>query len=423
MCFNLMIVQKKNHFLVEIFKFILSYNKKLQTLMNFDNYRLFNTEDFILDENFIKLAKGYSVDGNTLDQLRNYLPERSKEISLATEILKGLTTKKADLHYERKTILLSRIFQIKKKQYRLIILRYAASVLLLIGLGISSLYIFRVQSEIENFASSTLANSKNAELILADGKRIKIASTQSKIEYTPNGSTVSLNDSTELEQSQPVTGKNFNQIIVPFGKRSNILLSDGSRVWLNSGSRLVYPPVFKDKSREVFLEGEAYFEVSKNKDKPFFVRTDAFKIKVLGTKFSVQAFKNEKEYNAVLLEGKVSLTTNSNLFSKTYDLAPNQKATLSETNDDINITLVENAENYIAWINGFLNFDNEDIQSLTKQISRYYNIEIDITKINVLSKFSGKLDLKENPERILDGLSKIFRIKYEKQENRFVFYE
>lgn len=391
--------------------------------MNFNNYRLFNTEDFILDENFIKLAKGYSVDGNTLDQLKSHLPEKVKEISLATEILQGLTTKKADLNYERKTILLSGIFQIKKKQYRLVILRYAASVLLLIGLGISTHFIFRGQSGIEDFASSTNVSSKNAELILADGKRVELESIQSKIEYTANGSTVSLNDTSKLEQSQPVSGDSFNQMIVPFGKRSYILLSDGSRVWLNSGSRLVYPPVFKDKSREVFLEGEAYFEVSKNKSKPFFVRTDAFKIKVLGTKFSVQAFKNEKEFNAVLLEGKVSLTTNSKMFTKEYELSPNQKATLSETRDDINITSVENAENYIAWIYGFLNFENEDILSLTKQISRYYNIEIDITKINVHSKFSGKLDLKENPERIMDGLSKIFKIKYEKQENKFVFYE
>ncbi len=391
--------------------------------MNFETYRLFKTEDFVLDENFIKLAKGYSVDGNTLDQLKKYLPEKSKEISLATEILKGLTTKKADLNYERKTIILNGIFQIKKKQYRLVIFRYVASILLLIGFGISFHFIFREQSDIENFASSANVNSKNAELILADGKRVEIESTQSKIEYAANGTTVSLNDTSKLEQSQPVSGESFNQMIVPFGKRSNILLSDGSRVWLNSGSRLIYPPVFKDKSREVFLEGEAYFEVSKNKSKPFFVHTDAFKIKVLGTRFSVQAFRNEKDFNAVLLEGKVSLTTNSKMFAKEYELSPNQKATLSETKDDVNITSVENAENYIAWIYGFLSFENEDILSLTKRISRYYNIEIDVTTINVYSKFSGKLDLKENPERILDGLSKIFNVKYEKQENKFVFYE
>ena len=391
--------------------------------MNFDNYKSFDTEDFILDENFIKLAKGYPVDGHTLDQLKSYLPEKSNEISLATEILKGLSTKKADLSYERKTLLLRRIYQIKKTQYRLVILRYAASILLVIGLGITSHFIFRGQSDIEKFASSSVVNSQNVELLLADGKRIEIESKQSKIEYSAHGSNVLLNDTTKLEQSQSVSGNSFNQIIVPFGKRSNLLLSDGSRVWLNSGSRLIYPAVFDDTSREVFLEGEAYFEVSKDKSKPFLVRTAGFKIKVLGTKFSVQAFKNEKEFFTVLLEGKVRLSTNSKLINKEYNLSPNQKATLSDTKDDINITSIENAENYIAWIYGFLTFENQDVVGLAKQISRYYNIEIDVTKINVRSKFSGKLDLKENPERILNGLSKIFEIKYEKQGNKFVFYQ
>lgn len=391
--------------------------------MNFDHYKLYQTEDFILDDNFIKLAKGYSVDGNTLDQLKNHLPEKTKEISFAIEIMKGLITNKAELNNERKEVLLARIFQTNQKQYRLSILKYAASILLFIGLGISGQYIFRGPSEIENFASMAKFNSKNAELILADGKRIEIESKQSKIEYASNGTTVLLNDTSNLEQWQPVPGKSFNQIIVPFGKSSNILLSDGTKVWLNSGSRMVYPPVFKDKSREVFLEGEAYFEVSKNKSKPFFVRTDGFNVKVLGTKFSVQAFKNEQESFAVLLEGKISLSKKSKIFGKEYELSPGQKALLSDNNDDINITTIENAENYIAWIYGFLNFENEDILSLTKQISRYYNIDIDITKIKASNKFSGKLDLKENPERILDGLSKIYKIKYEKIENKFVFYQ
>jgi hypothetical protein len=391
--------------------------------MNFNHYKHYQAEDFILDDNFIKLANGYSVDGITLDQLKNHLPEKSREISLAIAILKGFITNKPELNNERKEVLLAGIFQTNQKQYRLLFLRYAASILVLIGLGISGLYLFRSRSDIEDFASTTKLSSKNAELILADGKRIEIESKQSKIEYALNGTTVSLNDTSKLEQSQPVSGESFNQIIVPFGKRSKILLSDGTQVWLNSGSRMVYPPVFKEKSREVFLEGEAYFEVSKNKAKPFFVRTDGFNVKVLGTKFSVQAFKDEKESFAVLLEGKVSLSKKSKLFGKEYELSPGQKGLLSDDNADINITDIDNAVNYIAWIYGFLNFENEDIHHLTKQISRYYNIEIDITKINIKPKFSGKLDLKENPERILDGLSKIYKIKYEKQENKFVFYE
>jgi hypothetical protein len=112
--------------------------------MIFDNYKHYQTEDFALDDDFIKLAKGFSVDGNTLDQLKSHLPEKRKEISLAVEILKGLITNKDELNNERKELLLTRIFQANQKQFRLVFIKYAASILLLIGLGFSLNYLFLI---------------------------------------------------------------------------------------------------------------------------------------------------------------------------------------------------------------------------------------------------------------------------------------
>jgi ferric-dicitrate binding protein FerR (iron transport regulator) len=217
--------------------------------------------------------------------------------------------------------------------------------------------------------------------------------------------------------------KSFNQMIVPFGKRSNIIFSDGSKVWLNSGSRLIYPPVFKGENREVFLEGEAYFEVAKNKNKPFIVRTSDFRIKVLGTRFNVQAYKNEGEQTTVLLEGKVNIAKGGSFFSKEYELSPNRKATLIDSEDNFKISEVADAENYIAWISGYLPMENQDILSLTKRISRYYNIDIEVTAKNVPTKFAGKLDLKEDPERIVEGLATIFKLKHRKEGEKIVIYE
>lgn len=391
--------------------------------MNTDHYKLFCAEDFILDDNFKKLVKGQTVDGITLKQFKESLSENSKELLFAEEILNGLITKKKSLTDERKAEILSAILLSKKVQFRISIFRYAAAALLIIGLGISSLWLFYSQSDIQNFASSSNLNSQNAELILADGKRIEIENKQSKIEYETNGSAVSLNDSSKLEQSEPVSGKSFNQVIVPFGKRSEILLSDGSRVWLNSGSRLVYPPVFNNVEREVFLEGEACFEICKNENKPFFVRTGDFRIKVLGTKFNVQAYKNEIEQSTVLLEGNITIAKNGKLFSKEYELSPNQKATLSATNDNFIISRVDDAENYIAWIYGYLPLENQNIVSLSKRISRYYNIEIEVRANNVDTRFAGKLDLKDDPKRILDGLSTIFKVKYKNEGGKIVIYE
>jgi len=391
--------------------------------MNIDHYKSFSTEDFILDDNFSKLTKGQSVDGITLDQFKALLPEKNKEIAFAVEIRNGLTTKKKATSTERKAEMLSEILHSRKHTFIRPIFRYAAAVLLIIGLGISSLWLFNSQTDIEDFASSTSIKSQNAELILADGKRIEIENKQSKIEYATNGSSVSLNDSSKLEQSEPVSGKCFNQVIVPFGKRSNILLSDGSRVWLNSGSKLVYPPVFTDVDREVFLEGEAYFEIAKNENRSFYVRTSNFRVKVLGTKFNVQAYKDENEQSTVLLEGKVNIAKNGKLFSKGNELSPNQKATFLSSGDNFVITEVENAENYIAWIYGYLPVENQNIVSLSKRISRYYDIDIEVKAKNVNIRFTGKLDLKDDPKRILDALSTISKLKYEQQGDKFVIYD
>lgn len=391
--------------------------------MNIDHYKLFTEVDFILDEDLKKLVKGGLVDGLNLEQFNELLPEKKKEIAYAVEILKGLTTVKNYSSEARKAEILHSILQTKKKHFRLSVIRYAAGILAVIGLGVSILFLSNHQNDLAKFASTTSIESENAELILSDGKRVEIDSKQSKIEYAVDGNSVSLNDTSKVKQEQASSDESLNQVIVPYGKRSSILLSDGTLVWLNSGSKIVYPPVFSKNTREVYLEGEAYFEVSKNREKPFYVHTDGFRVKVLGTKFAVQAYKNEHGHTAVLLEGKVSLAKNEVLFTKEYEMVPNQKATLFDDEDKFQIANVSDAQNYISWIYGYLSCENEDIISLTNRISRFYNINIEVKTSNIVSRFAGKLDLKEDPQRVLDGLSTIFKVKYKKLDNAIVIYE
>ncbi|WP_159517923.1 FecR family protein [Sunxiuqinia indica] len=389
--------------------------------MNIKQYQSYNTEEFILDDYFMKLAKEETVNGTTLNEFKSLLPEKKSEIELAAEIVKQIQSEKVTLPKERKDIILHRVFKREKIQLRNNLIKYAAAAILAIGIISTSILLTNQRSNLQKFASLNKVKSENAELVLANGERVEIESKQSKIEYTPDGTSVSLNDTSKLEQEKVSSEESFNQVIVPFGKRSSILLSDGTVVNLNSGSRLVYPPVFDKKIREVFLEGEAYFEVSKDKTKPFIVRTDEFKVKVLGTKFAVQAFKKQREYNTLLVEGSVSLSSGSNLFSKEQVLKPNQKATLTNSTKDFKITEVEDVQNQIAWIHGYLIFNNEDLESLTKKVSRYYNIDIAVFTTGKTGLFSGKLDLKDDPERVIEGLSTIFKVKYENQNGTIVF--
>jgi transmembrane sensor len=384
-------------------------------------YRTYTTEDFVLDENFRKIIKGKLGSNKFLEKLHEKLPEKTQEIDLAVNILRELNSEKHFHSSDQKLELWREIIQLQKRRVQLQFFRYAAAGLLLLGIGSSTFYLMNRPQSLEEFAASNKASYQNAELIFADGKKIDISSKESKVKYSTDGVGVSVNDTTTVGQENSDNG--FNQMIVPFGKRSTLILSDGTKVWLNSGSRLVYTPVFKGKTREVYLEGEGYFEVTKNANKPFYVRTDAFQVKVYGTKFDVQAYKADNEYNTVLLEGKVSIDAKEQPGSKEVFMTPNQKASLSKEQNDFQLTNVDKAENYIGWIDGYLTFDNETVNTLIKRVSHYYNITIESKLDDSPVKISGKLDLKDDPERVVAALAVISKVRYVKQDNKYLFYE
>jgi ferric-dicitrate binding protein FerR (iron transport regulator) len=321
---------------------------------------------------------------------------------------------------KRKQELWKQILLKQKKQVHLRYFRYAASLLLLIGIGSIGFYL-TTQRHVDEVIVSDAPPDNDAMLILANGEKVKITSKQSTVQYSTDGSGIVVNDSSAIVQ--PVSDKGLNQLIVPYGKRSFIVLSEGTKVWLNSGSKLIFPSVFNEKSREVILEGEAFFDVAKNKEKPFYVKTEAFKMKVYGTKFNVQAYLQDNDCQIVLVEGKVGMNVGEGIRSPEVFLAPNQKATISKGEEKFDITNVENTEIYTAWIDGYLTFTNEDVSDLLKRVSRYYNVEIDTELPENIEKIYGKLDLKDDLGRVLDGIAFISKTKYKKDGNKYVFYE
>jgi len=385
--------------------------------MDFYHYNSYDAEDFILDEEFREIVNGGFV---SIEDLKDRVPFKRREIDLAVEMLTRLQNMEFQPAPERKLEQWNTILKKQKKSVRLRFFKYAAAILLIAGSGSILVYHFNQRPALEKFVESVAINFQNTELILADGKHIGISHSQSNIKYSADGKGVLVNDTTEMKQS--VAEDAYNQMIVPHGKRSQIVLSDGTKVWINSGSRLVYLPVFKGKIREVFLEGEAYFEVAKDAHKPFYVRTDAYSIKVYGTKFDVQAYKADNEYNTILIEGKVSLEINhGDLLSKEHILLPNHKATLSDDKEDILISEETDIDKYTAWKDGYLIFQNEAFPELLKRVAHYYNIQIAVNPQTQIRHVSGKLDLKDNPERVLEGLAVISKIRYIKQANKYIF--
>ena len=391
-------------------------------MMNIEKYKTFSTQDFVLDEHFRELVEGKLEPHYSFLQLKEDIPEKSGEIDLALKILNALHTPFYEHSEAQKNELWGKVVAKRGRQIRLNIFRHAAVVFLIIGIGSFTLYLSQSKSSIEDFASrQNIQSSNDVSLVLADGERIDIDRKESKIQYKDLGASIFIDDTVSLKQKNIAEG--FNQMIVPYGKRSHLLLSDGTQVWINSGSRLVYASQFKGDIREVFLEGEAYFEVAKDTDKPFYVRTDAFKIKVLGTKFNVKAYKDDLEHNAVLVEGKVSMKASNQFFSKEVILSPNQKSTFTQGEDDFQITNVDETGLYTNWIYGYLEFKRANLSDVLKSISRYYNIDIQLKTSNQAKIVSGKLDLKTEPERILDGLSLLTNTKFMKEGGKYVIYE
>ncbi|HBL76770.1 MAG: hypothetical protein A2W90_23335 [Bacteroidetes bacterium GWF2_42_66] len=385
--------------------------------MNLEIYKTYSTDDFILDEKFREVVNNPDKKAQ-LNELLNKLPDKKHEIKLAIQIVQKLHAEKFKQAEKRKQELWQQIFREHQRKIRLSYLKYAASFLLLAGIGSTVLYFF-IQKPAEEVIVSDILPTKDALLILADGKTVSITSKKSTIQYSPDGSGITVNDTSGVAQVN--LDKGVNQLIVPYGKRSFITLSEGTKVWLNSGSKLIFPPAFKGKTREVILEGEALFDVTEDKEKPFFVKTDVFKLKVYGTKFNVQAYNQDEDYQVVLVEGKVSMNPNASLQSKEVFLTPNQKASINRGVNEFEIVTVENTDVYTAWVDGYLTFTNEEVTSLLKRVSRYYNVEMVAEFNRNVERIYGKLDMKDDLERVLDGIAFISKTSYTKQGNKYVF--
>lgn len=390
--------------------------------MNFEKYKTFTAQDFVFDDHFRDILAGKLTPDYSLAQLKEDLPEKSLEIDLAVNIIKDLDVTVYENSDTRKLELWGKVVAKRSREIRLNLLRYTAVVFLVIGSGFFTLFLSQNKSAIDQFASSQkMPLGKEVSLVMSDGEQIDINNKESRIQYNRLGTSILVDDTIRLEQNNNTNG--FNQMIVPYGKRSYLLLSDGTQVWINSGSRLVYAPQFTGDTREVFLEGEAYFEVAKDASKPFYVRTDAFTVNVLGTKFNVKAYKDDKEYTTVLVEGKVSMKVQDQFFSKDAILAPNQKMTLIKGQDDFQRSNVDDTGFYTNWIYGYLEFKNANLSDVLKSIQRYYNIDIELKTKGQSSIVSGKLDLKSEPDRVLTGLGLLSHTKIIKSDNKYVVFE
>lgn len=308
----------------------------------------------------------------------------------------------------------------------------AASIIFLLGI---SIYLHQkrsapVRERTQNVATTidVEPGSSKATLTLADGRVIDLNNAANGAIAMHEGIKIFKSKSGQLiyqikeqRQDQPITEElSYNTITTPRGGQWQVILPDGSAVWLNAGSSLRYPTRFSKEGRHVTLTGEAYFEIAKKinpgtgKREPFLVTTENQKIEVLGTHFNVNGYSDEKLIRTTLLEGKVKLSATKS--SASIELKPGFEALLS----DQHFTVTEaDTQAALAWKNGDFVFDGQDLKATMRQIARWYDVDIvyqdmpdnvliggTVSRANKLSvvlkalELTGKLKIKTEGRRI-----------------------
>ena len=206
-----------------------------------------------------------------------------------------------------------------------------------------------------------------------------------------------------------------NIVTVPVGQRVNLQLPDGTSVWLNASSEIIYPAYFSGSTREIHLNGEAYFEVEHNASKPFIVHTETFDIKVLGTKFNVEAYKGMEGFTTALMEGSVEVTDRKNK-DKSVRLYPAQKVAFR--NGELCKSPIDNYDVY-RWREGLICFKETRFADLMRQLEKNYGVRILINNEAVKEKvFSGKFRTTDGIDNALRLLQKEGHYTFEWDENK-----
>ncbi len=303
------------------------------------------------------------------------------------------------------------------------VMRYAAVLIIAISIGSVGYWGFNQYRRSYVYSSTADSGTGNqSQLHLSNGTTVDLEKENSKIAMNGDQKIVIDNEKViDLRKTSQADDSKMNEVVIPFGKKSQLILEDGTKVWLNAGSRMAFPTKFNGKKREVFLEGEAYFEVAHNLRKPFVVNTDEIAIKVLGTRFNLSAYKTDKLTETVLLEGKVTVSELSVLgFLKSETiLSPNQKASYNRNNRSISIINVTDADLAIAWTEGWFKFSQQSLNDVLNKLERYYNVQFVFdSKFPTTDLISGKLDLKESVESVMIALTDVADIQYRINGNK-----
>ncbi|MGX5819255.1 FecR family protein [Chitinophaga lutea] len=284
----------------------------------------------------------------------------------------------------------------------------AAAASVLLALGLAGYFVYPLLTKPARPAYTATVQDvgpggNKAILTLDNGEKVVLEDAKDGMISRQGNAAVHKNDSGHVQYNNLAAAGNavvYNTLSTPFGGQYRVTLQDGTNVWLNAGSSLRFPATFPQDERKVTLSGEAYFEVAKDRRRPFLVAVEGgADVRVLGTHFNVSSYADEQQQVITLLEGAV----NVHYGSTDATLTPGREAVLHKASGKLNVTEVD-TEAAVAWKNGYFLFDNEKVEDIMRQVSRWYDVEVryegDISK----KAIAGSLSRSKNVSEVLNML-------------------
>jgi transmembrane sensor len=312
-----------------------------------------------------------------------------------------------------------------KRNISLFVLRWAAAAVIVLAISFTLYYHSTNKKENHVFLSDVNPGGNKAILTLADGTKISLTDAVNgdiakqaglSITKAANGQLIyTALDQQDLEGS---TQRIFNTIETPKGGMWQVRLPDGSMVWLNAASALTYPLKFSNaKQRVVELKGEAYFEIAKDKEHPFVVRTANQEVEVLGTHFNINSYADEMVTKTTLLEGSIQIFQDKNI----EILKPGEQSIVSARG--ITVNQVDGNES-IDWKNGYFMFNNEKQESIMRKISRWYNVEIEYADSEAKEvMYYGSISRFEKVSQVLRKFEQTGEVRFDIINNKIVVHK
>ncbi|TKC05493.1 FecR family protein [Pedobacter polaris] len=373
------------------------------------------------------IIKNYVSGKATAEEIK-FIEAYYQYLGKGSDILAEKTKEELDaLATENYKTIQAKITQSKTKRKIIPLYRYAAAAVVLISLSIGAFYTITVNNKKTLVATKELAKKNDvlpgvdkAILTLADGSRIVLDNHTSGNISEKAGVTISktgdgqllykINAKSDIKSAAIA----YNTIETPKGGQYQVILPDGTKVWLNAASSLKYPEIFAGNERKVELTGEAYFEVAKNKALPFRVMSKNQEIEVLGTHFNVNTYMDDKSIKTTLLEGSIKISNQKSV----KILKPGEQAVIQNYGlAAINILANVDTDDETAWKNGQFRFNNANLKTILNQLERWYDIKIDYSTVPE-KRYNGMVPRKAKLSEVLSMLELTGNISFEILEGR-----